>query len=117
MPDESIPMPLAPSLCPQCHQPVQLDAFFCPNCGKKLSEPSLSTSLFTQAWIYILSAFAPPLGLWPGIKYIKSPDPKAQQIGMIAIGLTIVFTIGTLWLSYSFINSYVATITQSINGL
>ena len=108
-------MPTA--LCPQCHQPVKPTDYYCPNCGKKLSEPPLSTSAFTQTWIYAMSVLLPPLGLWPGAKYVRNPDPRAKQIGWIAITITVLSTIITLWLMFAFVNSYINDVNQALGGL
>ena len=113
--------PIVPSIqtqaiCPQCHQPVLPEAYFCPNCGKSLKEKELSTTKFTQAWIYGLSLFLPPLGFWPGIKYFRSSDPKAKQIGMIALILSVVSTIATIWATFALLNVYLSTFNDVLNG-
>lgn len=116
----SAPMPpgaVLPTICPQCHQPVSPSFYYCPNCGKKLSDPPLSTSGFTQTWIYAVSILLPPLGLWPAVKYIKNPDPGAKQIGWIAVVLTVISTGLTLWLTFAFLNSYINSISQSLGGI
>src|SRR5271166_4874557 len=82
----------APVLCPQCHQPIKPEYYYCPNCGKKLSEAPLSTSLGAQLWLYAFSLILPFIGYlaitkWQGIQYARSGDPRAQEIGWIAIGL------------------------------
>ena len=51
----STPAPVPVLICPQCHQPVKPEWYYCPNCGKKLSEPGLSTSLASQLWLYAFS--------------------------------------------------------------
>jgi hypothetical protein len=106
-----------PSACPQCHQPIQPDWYFCPNCGKNLQAKPRSTTVLTQIGIYALSVFLPPLGLWPGIQYLREESPKAKQIGMIAIALTVVSTIVTVWITFAFIQSYISSINQSLIGL
>ncbi len=115
--EENIPTPvIAPASCPQCHQPSQPDWYFCPHCGKDLRAKPRSTTVLAQLGIYALSLFLPPLGLWPGIKYLREDDPLAQRVGMIAIGLTVVSTIVTIWISYAFVQSYIGTINQSLGG-
>ena len=114
---ETIPAP--PALCPQCHQPVPPAAYFCPNCGKKLSEPPLATGGGTQAWIYVFSIILPMIAFlaikyWPGIKYVRSGDRRAKQIGFIAIALITVSTIVTFWLAAVWINQILQT---SLNGI
>src|SRR6185436_14806278 len=100
--EENIPAPT----CPQCRQPIQPEWYFCQNCGKDLKAKPRSTAALTQIGIYALSVLLPPLGLWPGIQYMRESDPKARQIGMIAIALTIIATIATVWVSYAFVQSY-----------
>ena len=105
------------STCIACKFPVFTEWYFCPNCGKDLKAKPRSITALAQVGIYALSLFLPPLGLWPGIKYMREDDPKAQQIGMIAIGLTVVSTIVTIWISYAFVQSYIGSINQSLNGI
>lgn len=97
--------------CNSCHYPISENFYFCPNCGKKIHEPPVSTSVGRQIWIYFLSTFLPPLGLWPGIKYLLQNDEKAKMIGIIAIVLTILSTIITIWISIGLLNQ----ITQQFN--
>ncbi len=106
--------------CSACNFPLTETFSFCPNCGKKIKDPPVSISLATQIGIYLLSILLPPLGLWPGIKYIVKHDQKAQTIGMIAILLTIVSTIFTLWVTFAAFNQLNQTIntqTQQIEEL
>jgi len=112
-----IGMDSLPIACPQCHQPVQPEWYFCPNCGKDLKAPPRSTTLLTQIGIYALSIFLPPLGLWPGIKYLRESDPKAKQIGMVAVALTILSVVATIWISFGLMQSYISQINQLSNGL
>lgn len=105
-----------PTICPFCHFQI-LDPehfYFCPNCGKLLKEPPLT--LVKQLGIYALSIFLPPLGLWPGIKYLFSADPTNKKVGIIAIILTVVATIVTVWLAMGFINSLTAGLNSSLQG-
>ena len=72
--------------CPQCHQPVLPTYYFCPNCGKSLHEPPLSTTVGAQTGLYALSIIMPmicflAINQWRGMKYMKSADPQAKQIG------------------------------------
>lgn len=105
------------SICSFCGNQVPADSVFCPHCGKQLKEIPLSTTVFTQIWIYGMSVLLPPLGLWPGIRYFKHSDPKAKQIGMIAIVLTVVASVATIWLSYALTESYLNTLNQTLNGI
>src|ERR1035437_3059110 len=93
------------NICSVCHQPILPQYYFCPNCGTKLNQAPLSTTIQTQAWIYAFSIILPMILFifvtkWPGMKYFKSNDPKAKQIGQIAWGLLILSTIIVIWLAY-----------------
>ena len=99
---DEIPIPV---LCPVCHEPVKSDFYFCPNCGKNLKEKPLLTSVGAQVEIYLWSIITPPMcfltiGSWQGIKYFKAEDPKAKQIGIVAIILLVLSTLITIWLVY-----------------
>ena len=111
-PTQSVPM----SVCSYCGKQVPVDATFCPYCGKQLKEKTVSTTIFTQIALYALAVLLPPLGLWPGIKYFRNSDPKAQKIGMALIVLTIASTIITVWLTFAFLNSYMNELNQALNG-
>lgn len=113
-------MDLPSQTCPQCHLPVPPAAYFCPNCGKALREKPPSVSIGTQIWIYFLSIILPSLaylamGYWPGIRYARSSDPKARQIGIIAIVLLAASTVLTFWLAIVWMQSYVQAQLNSIN--
>jgi hypothetical protein len=98
--------------CPKCQFPILETYYFCPNCGKNLKLKPSATSALTQIGIYLLSALLPPLGLWPGIKYISQESGKAKIIGAIAIFLTIVSTVVTILLTMGLINRF----SQSFSG-
>ncbi len=109
-------------LCPQCHQPVTATEYFCPNCGKKLNEPPLSTSAGAQAGLYIFSIILPMICFlavtrWRGIKYARSDDPKTRQIGLIAIALLAVSTFVTFWLAAIWINQTIQSSVNSVGNL
>ena len=91
-------------ICPACHLSLSESFYFCPNCGKKIKEPPVSTTVGKQVGIYAMSILLPPLGLWPGIKYLLQKDQKAKTIGIIAIVLTIFSTIITSWIAINFFN-------------
>ena len=109
------------AICPQCHQPVLLQYYFCPNCGTKLTSAPLSTTLETQAWIYAFSAILPMIlfimvSKWPGITYYKSADLKTKQIGTIAIAILAASTCITLWLGYVWTMQAIQSSVNSINA-
>lgn len=103
-----------PSTCKQCGYQVLNNYYFCPNCGKKLKNPPLSTSIGKQIYLYLLSALLPPLGLWPGIKYLLDKRPKAKIIGAIAIILTVVSIAITLQLTMSLLNGQKDVASQQL---
>ena len=111
---------LKEKICPVCHQPILPQDYFCPNCGAKLNTAPLSTTPQTQAWIYAFSIILPMILFiyvtkWPGIKYYKSKDPKAKQIGQIAWTLLIISTLVTIWLAYILTQSMIQSSINSIN--
>jgi uncharacterized membrane protein YqaE (UPF0057 family) len=103
-------LPPQQPLCPFCHFPLTQSYYFCPNCGKKLNEPPITT--LKEIGVYLLSIFLPPLGLWPGIRYLFSKNQRTRRAGIIAIILTILSTIITIWLTMAFMGQ----LTQSLTG-
>ena len=102
--------------CPVCHQPIKPEYYFCPNCGTNLKETLGGISVWTQVGIYFISVFLPPLGFWPGVKYFMKQNPQAKKIGIIAIGLTLLSSIITIWLIYGESINYLNTLRQSLTG-
>lgn len=92
--------------CRYCQGTITFADYFCPNCGKKLREKPVSTTLSRQIVIYLISALLPPLGLWPAIKYLRQTDDKAKQIGLVAIVITIISTLVTVWFTFYLINYF-----------
>ena len=86
-------------ICPFCSFSLSENFYFCPNCGKKINEPIASVTLGKQIGIYLLSLFLPPLGLFPGIKYLLQKDQKRKMVGVVAIALTILSTVITVWIT------------------
>lgn len=108
-------------ICPTCHQPILPQYYFCPNCGTKLKQAPLSTSIWTQAGIYAFSIILPMICFifvtrWPGQKYFKSNDPKARQIGQVAWVLLALSTIFTIWLVFYLTNQAIKSSIDSINA-
>ena len=96
--------------CKFCGQAIFTNYYFCPYCGKKIIEPPITA--LKEISVYLLSVFLPPLGLWPGIKYLSQKNEKAKRVGLIAIILTIISTIVTIWISIGLLGS----LTQSLNA-
>lgn len=68
-----------------------------------------------QIGIYAISILLPPLGLWPGIKYIFQKDEKTKVVGIIAVILTIVSTVVTAWLFMNFLTNATSGINSSLD--
>ena len=102
-------------LCQKCNSPILDTYFFCPNCGKKIKEPPLATGIGKQIKIYLLSIILPPLGLWPGFKYLSQKDEKERLIGLVAIILTILSIVFTVWVTIGFINGLNKTLNSQLN--
>jgi hypothetical protein len=105
------------NICPVCHQPVLAEYYFCPNCGRALKEKPVKITILAQIGFYALAIFLPPLGLWPGIKYVIKKSPQARWVGAITIVLTLISTVVTLWWMSSLTSSYLDQINGSLYGL
>lgn len=68
-----------------------------------------------QISVYAISILLPPLGLWPGIKYILQKDEKMKTVGIIAVILTIISTIVTIWLFASTLSGITSGVNSSLN--
>lgn len=96
---------LSKAICPQCHQPIVPQYYFCPNCGKDLHQKPLSTSFGAQLWLYTFSVIVMPLTCclayhyWKGWTYFRSENPKARRIGLIAIILLVASFVFMTWLT------------------
>jgi len=100
-------------LCRFCNTPISSTFFFCPTCGKKLHEPPITQ--WGQVKIYAISILFPPFGLIPGIKYLLQKDEKLKTIGLIAIILTILSAIITLWLFMGTLNNLTSGLNSTLN--
>ena len=92
------------ALCPSCHNTVSDSANFCPQCGKKIKEPPLSTTVARQILIYCVSFFLAPFGLGYAFKYLKQRDPKTRTVGIVAIALTILAIVSVILISKTFLD-------------
>lgn len=113
---------LRPMICPRCHFPVKPEYYFCPNCGVKLTEVPLGTGLLDQLLMYAFSIILPWIAYlaitkWQGIKYLRSPDERAKQIGLIALILLVVSSVVAFWLTYVWIQGYIQSSLNSVNSL
>jgi len=105
------------SSCSKCGYQILDTYYFCPNCGNKLKNPPLSTSLGKQLYLYIISILLPPIGLFPGIKYLLDKNPTAKIIGIILITLTLLSTIISVKLTLDFVNSQLLNTSLQLNEL
>jgi RNA polymerase subunit RPABC4/transcription elongation factor Spt4 len=106
------------AVCATCHQLLLPEYYFCPNCGKQVHEAPLKTDVLTQTWIYIFSIILPMMCFlfvtrWPGMKYVKSQDEKAKQIGQVAWFLIIVSTIFSIWFAVVWTENFAKQVSQS----
>lgn len=53
---------------------------------------------------------------WPGLRYFRSDDPKAKQIGQIAWALLVISTIITIWLVVVWTQNYIQSTVSGINA-
>jgi len=117
----AVPQASASAICPQCHQPVFPTYYFCPNCGKSLHEPALSTSIGAQTGLYTLSIIMPiicflAINQWKGMKYMKSADPRAKQVGYVATGLMVASTVIVVWLGIIWTEQLINSMTGGLMG-
>lgn len=103
--------------CPFCQAFVKPDDYFCPTCSKKLREKPLSSSILKQISIYLISFFLPPLGLWPGFKYLRQNDQKLKAIGGIAILLTLISLVVSALLAVNVINSVNDQVNKQLQNM
>ena len=101
------------TICKFCGQTVLSNYYFCPYCGKKLIEPPITA--LKEISVYLLSVFLPPLGLWPGIRYLSQKNEKAKRVGTIAIILTIISIIVTICLSIGLVNNISQSVSSQMN--
>lgn len=101
--------------CQYCTKLISASDYFCPSCGKKLKDKPQSTTAGRQIFVYLLSFFLPPLGLWPGIKYLKQQDDKSRMIGFIALALTVISIALTVWFTIGFMDQFNKQLNSSLN--
>lgn len=101
--------------CRVCKTSILPTYNYCPICGLKLKETEIIVSVSKQISVYLVSLFLPPLGLWPGFKYLTKGNEQAKHVGLIAIFLTILGIIISLWTFFGIIHSVNNTLNQQIN--
>ncbi|HUC01654.1 MAG TPA: zinc ribbon domain-containing protein [Candidatus Paceibacterota bacterium] len=108
-------------ICPRCHFPVKPEYYFCPNCGVKLTEPPIGVGLLDQLLLYAFSIILPWIAYlaitkWQGIKYLRSADARAKQIGLIALILLVASSVVAFWLTYQWIEGTVQSSVNAVNS-
>jgi len=121
MPPPSQEITPAQEVCPVCHQSILPQWYFCPNCGRKLTDAPLSTSPFTQAWIYAFSLILPMICYllitkWPGITYARSKDETTRNIGIVACVLLALSSIVTFYLAWEWTQEAIQSSVNQINA-
>ena len=100
-------------ICKHCHEHVQAEFYFCPNCGNKIHEPPYKFSLLATIGVILESILLPPLGIFPGVKYLRKDDHRAKIIGITAIILTILSMIFLVM----FLKNYINSVNKQLNDV
>jgi hypothetical protein len=112
------PQPGTPLMtnCPICHVTIPASFFFCPNCGASLRPAPPVVTMKQQISAYSVAFFLPPFGLWYVWKYIRSAEPKVKRVGIIALVLTVISIIVTIWLTTGLLSSVNQAVNQSLGS-
>lgn len=100
------------TICPSCNAVVAPASYFCQNCGKKIRERPVLTSVTRQIVVYLVSFFIPPYGLVYGFRYLRQREESAKAIGVIAAILTLV----SIMISMIFVISLINTMNKILGG-
>lgn len=103
--------------CPKCQTENPENANFCLNCGSQLKEIPLPASIWKQTVIYVISFFLPPFGLIPAFKYLRQNDPKLKNIGLIAVGLTLLSILISVYLAITIANQLNTQVQEQLQNL
>jgi len=107
------PVPVAkPKVCPLCKYVVSSNWYFCPNCSKKLKMKPLSTSIWRQIGVYLVSIIFPPFGIFPAINYFRQPSWKARTVGILCV----LFTILSIWVTIWYADVLLKQINTEMNA-
>ena len=99
--------------CPSCGSAIPAIAYFCFNCGKPLRDKPPAITLSRQIVVYLISLFLPPFGFWYAWKYLKRADHESRKIGIIAVILTMISIMFSIWAFEGFVNS----VNQSLRSI
>lgn len=100
--------------CPGCHLPVEKSCYFCPNCGKKIRSPPLSTTWSSQIILYLKTLLLPPLGLIWGYRYLRQPDSDSKLVGLVTVVITVIEIIWLIVTTIGVVNMANQQINQQI---
>ncbi len=98
--------------CRYCGATIFPNVYYCPNCGKKLKNPPLSTSISAQIKVYTFAVLLPPLGIIPAVRYLVSKEKHAKTVGIITLVLTIIMTYISYVLFIQIMGSYNKSMSQ-----
>lgn len=104
------------TFCPNCFHTLSGMDYFCPFCGKQIKEKPVDLSVLKQLSVYLVSFLLPPAGLWPAYTYLKVHDPKARRIGLIALVLTVISVVISIYLLTGLVNTVNTKINDQINS-
>ncbi len=69
-----------------------------------------------QVGLYLLSVLLPPLGLWPGMKYLRSSYAPARRVGIIVAVLTAVSFVVSLIIFEHWLSNAVQQASNTLNS-
>ena|SRR3989338_1487474 len=101
--------------CPICKADINSGFYFCPNCGKKIKDKPLSTTIAKQIIYFLVSAMLPPVGLWWAVKYLRQTDAVSKKIGIAIIVITVIATAVTLKLAIDTMNTVNDSVSKQLN--
>jgi|SRR5579872_3619517 len=100
-------------VCPVCGNITAPDDVFCSHCGAQLANHNQNIGIGKQIWIYFVSLALPPFGFIWTWKYLKSGTPQQKRVGWIALILTVISIILTVWVTVGFLQG----ISSQINSV
>lgn len=75
--------------CPQCHEQIVPEWYYCAHCGKVLKIKPITVAIPKQLLLYAVSFFLAPLGLAWGIRYLRNPNRRTKLVGVVIVVLTL----------------------------
>lgn len=105
---------VATTSCPFCGVQIEAEDYFCPNCGKKVREKPLSTSIGRQLVVYTVSLLLPPFGLVWVPRYWRI-SRAGKKIAYVIILLTIISLVISVWVAVDFVHSFDTALQKELN--